>query len=110
VPFPLLTKVIPLGSAPVSEIVDAGVPVLVTVKVPAVPTVNVALFALVIAGADCAMFTVNVKGWFAGAPTPLLAISVREYVPFVPVAGVPLSVAVPFPLLTKVIPLGSAPV
>ena len=44
-------KVTPVGSAPVSESVGAGNPVAVTVNVPAVPTVNPALFALVIAGA-----------------------------------------------------------
>ena len=38
----------PLGSAPVSLNVGAGEPVAVTVNVPAVPTVNVVLFALVI--------------------------------------------------------------
>jgi hypothetical protein len=50
----LLTKVTPLGSAPVSEIAivaPVGKPVVVTEKVPAVPTVNVVLSALVIAGA-----------------------------------------------------------
>ena len=35
---------------------------------------------------------------------------VSEYVPPVPAAGVPLSVAVPFPLLTNVTPLGNVPV
>jgi hypothetical protein len=44
-------NVTPLGNAPVSLNVGAGLPVAVTGKVPAVPTVNVALFALVIAGA-----------------------------------------------------------
>ena len=37
----------------------------VTVKLPAVPTVNVVLLALVIAGA---WFTVSVKLWVAGVP------------------------------------------
>ena len=107
VPFPLLTNVTPLGSAPVSVTDGVGVPVVVTVKLPAVPTVNVVLLALVIAGA---WFTVRVKLWLAGVPTPLLAVIVIGYLPPVPAAGVPLSVAVPFPLLTNVTPLGSAPV
>jgi len=51
VPFPLFTKVTPLGSAPVSVKVGDGDPVVVTAKLPAVPTVNVVLLALVIAGA-----------------------------------------------------------
>ena len=51
-------NVTPLGSAPVSLSVGAGNPVAVTVNVPAVPTVNVVLFALVIAGA---WLTVSVK-------------------------------------------------
>jgi hypothetical protein len=55
-------------------------------------------------------FTVRVKVWFAGVPTPLLAVIVREYVPALPDAGVPLSVAVPFPLSLNVKPLGSVPV
>ena len=44
------TKVTPAGSAPVSEREGAGKPVAVTENVPAVPTVNVTLLALVIAG------------------------------------------------------------
>jgi hypothetical protein len=66
----LSLNVTPLGSVPVSASVGVGDPVVVTVKLPAVPTVNVALFALVIAGT---WFTVNVKLWLAGLPTPLLA-------------------------------------
>ena len=44
-------KVTPLGSAPDSVRDGVGVPVVVTVKLPAVPTVNVVLFALVMLGA-----------------------------------------------------------
>ena len=44
-------KVTPLGKVPVSDSVGAGEPVAVTVKLPALPTVNVAELALVIAGA-----------------------------------------------------------
>jgi hypothetical protein len=35
---------------------------------------------------------------------------VRLYIPAVPAAGVPLIVAVPFPLFRKLTPLGSVPV
>ena len=58
VPFPLFVKVTPLGRVPDSLSDGVGDPVAVTVKLPAVPTANVVLFALVIAGA---WFTVNVK-------------------------------------------------
>ena len=44
-------NVTPAGRAPDSLRVGVGEPVAMTVKVPAVPAVNVALFALVIAGA-----------------------------------------------------------
>jgi hypothetical protein len=54
--------------------VGAGEPVAVSVKVPAVPTVNVAVFALVIAGA---WFTVNVKFCVAFGATPLAAVKTR---------------------------------
>jgi hypothetical protein len=111
VPFPLSLNVTPLGNVPVSVSVGVGAPVVVTVKLPDVlPTVNVVLFALVIAGAICAVLTVKVKLWLAGLPTPLLAVKANPYVPPLPAAGVPLSVAVPFPLFTKVTPPGSAPV
>ena len=42
-------------------------------------------------------------------PTPLEAVKVRLYVPLVPAAGVPLSVAVPLWLSANVTPLGRAP-
>jgi hypothetical protein len=54
---PAELNVTPLGSDPVSLKVGAGYPVAVTVNEPEVPTVKVALFALVIAGA---WFTVKV--------------------------------------------------
>ena len=55
------TKVTPLGRAPVSLNDGVGVPVVVTVKLPAVPAVNVVALALVIAGAVPPLFTVSVK-------------------------------------------------
>jgi len=52
VPFPLSVNATPLGRAtPPLVRADAGVPVVVTVNEPAVPTVKVVLFALVMAGA-----------------------------------------------------------
>jgi len=51
VPFPLSTNVTPLGSVPVSVSVGVGDPVVVTVKLPAVPTINDVLLTLVINGA-----------------------------------------------------------
>ena len=51
VPLALSVNVTPLGSAPDSVIVGVGTPVVVTVSVPALPTVKVALFALVMVGA-----------------------------------------------------------
>jgi hypothetical protein len=66
-------NVTPLGSAPVSLNDGMGAPVAVTVNVPAVPTVNVVLLALVIPGA---WFTVSVKLCDASVPTPLCALIV----------------------------------
>jgi hypothetical protein len=43
-------NVTPVGSVPVCVTVGTGTPVVVTVKVPALPTVKVVAFALVIAG------------------------------------------------------------
>ena len=50
-PFPLSTKLTPVGSVPFSASAGVGEPEAVTVNVPGCPTVNVALFALVIDGA-----------------------------------------------------------
>ena len=69
-------NVTPLGSAPVSVRDGVGDPVVVTVKLPAVPTANVVLLPLVIAGAICAVFTVTVKLCEASVPTPLCALMV----------------------------------
>jgi hypothetical protein len=74
----LLLNVTPLGSAPASANVGTGDPVAVTVKLPAVPTVNVVPLALVIPGAVCPAFTVSVKLCVAALPTPLLAVIVSE--------------------------------
>jgi hypothetical protein len=69
--MPADVKVTPEGSAPVFENVGAGTPVAVTVNVPAVPTVNVALFALVIDGAEVIVY---VKVWVALGVMPLEAL------------------------------------
>ena len=79
----------------------------VTVNVPAVPSRKVVLLALVIAGPGV---TVSVKACVPFGEIPLLAVMVMLYVPPVPVAGVPLSVAVPLALSVKVTPVGNAPV
>ena len=73
VPFPSLVKATPLGSAPVSVSDGAGVPVVVTVKLPATPTVKILLLALVMPGV---WFTFSVKFCVAGAPTPFVAVRV----------------------------------
>ena len=74
----------------------------VTVKAgPAVPTVKVALAALVMAAA---WPTVSVKVCVAFVPTPLLAFTVRLNTPLLPIAAVPLS----RPALFSVKPVGRA--
>ena len=93
----------PPGNAPVSLNVGAGNPVAVTVNVPALPTTNVVLFRLVMAGA---CLTVSVKLCVAFGLTPFCAVNVSGYVPLVPAAGVPLN----NPPVVNVTPAGSAPV
>jgi hypothetical protein len=51
VPLPLSLNVTPAGRVPVSVSAGIGYPVVFTVNVPAVPNVNAAVAALVIAGA-----------------------------------------------------------
>lgn len=58
---------------------------------------------------DGASLTVSVKSWTASGETPFEAVMVMGYVPPVPMAAVPDSVAVPLPLSVKVTPDGSAP-
>jgi hypothetical protein len=53
VPLPLSVNARLPGSATPPRVIDgAGVPVVVTVKLPSVPTVNVVAFALVIVGSE----------------------------------------------------------
>ena len=98
----VVTNVTPVGRVPVSVSVGVGIPVVVTVKLPAVPTVKVVLVALVIAGA---WLTVRVKLWVA--EKPLAAVKVRVIdAAGARLPGVPASVAVPLPLSTNVTPAG----
>ena len=69
-------KVIPEGNAPDSDSVGVGVPVAVTLNVPATPTVKVVLEALVMEGAAVGWFTVSVKLCVAFVPTPFCAVKV----------------------------------
>ena len=103
VPLLFAVKVTPVGSVPVRVSVGAGYPVVVTVKLKAVPTVALVLAALVMAGA---WLTVKTKDWVAGCPIPFEAVIVRLYTPVLPAAGVPAMVAVPFPLSVKPSPEG----
>ena len=61
-------NVTPLGSAPLSLNVGVGIPVVVTVKLPLLPTVNVVLFGLVIAG-GYVIARVGDVGWASLAVT-----------------------------------------
>jgi hypothetical protein len=70
-----------LGSAPVSVNDGVGKPVVVTVKLPAVPTVNVAVFELVITGAVGAGLMVKVKAF--DVPPPAAFVTVTFTVPAV---------------------------
>ena len=62
---------------PVSDNAQLGTPVVVTVKVPAWPTVKVVPAGLVIWRA---WLTVRVKVWVAAGPTPFVAVIVNGYV------------------------------
>jgi hypothetical protein len=68
------SKVTPVGNAPDSLSVGTGEPLAVTRKLPALPTLNPMLLALVIAGPSS---TVRVKPWLACCPTLLEAVNVR---------------------------------
>src|SRR4029077_202198 len=103
VPSPLSWKVTPAGKAPL-VILGVGNPVVVTVNVPATPTWNAAVFALVIVGA---WPTVSVKFCVPFGLTPFWAVNVMGNVPVA--VDVPLSVPVPSPLSWKVTPAGKAP-
>jgi hypothetical protein len=103
VPVPLVApSVTPAGKAPpMLMLVAVGVALVVIVKVPACPTVNVVALALVIA---TVWFTVSVKFCVALGATPLLAVMTSGNVPGT--VGVPESTPV---VLLKVTPAGNAP-
>ena len=74
-PFPLSVNVTPLGNVPVLLTLEAGKPVVVTVKLPAVPAVKVVLAELPMAGA---WSTVSVKLCVAFGLVPLVAVILSE--------------------------------
>src|SRR5262245_28269260 len=99
--FVPVLNVIPAGSAPDCDTVGAGKPVVVTVKaLPGVPTVKVALLALVI---DGGVLTATVKLCVAFGSTPFVAVSVTGKDP--DCVGVPES----SPADDKVRPVGNVP-
>ncbi len=77
VPFPLSVKVTPFGSGPDSDRAAVRLPVVVTVKVPAVPWVKVVVAGEVMAAG---VLTVREKlaAWDAEVPVP---VTVTGYVP-----------------------------
>src|SRR5262245_15205343 len=108
VPSWLSVKLTPDGSAsPLRVIVVAtGTALVVIAKLPTSPTLNVVLFGLVKVPLS---LIVSVKLCDAGDPTPLVAVNVSGNDPREPLAGVPLSVAVPLPLSVNLISVGSTP-
>jgi hypothetical protein len=105
VPLPLSVKVkSPLAGRPLAPSDGAGLPVVVTVKLSADPTVAEALAALVIAGLSPTWMS---KVWLV-VPIAFVAVIVSAVVPSL--VGVPDSKAVPLPLSVKFKPAGSVPV
>jgi hypothetical protein len=74
VPFGPGVNVTPPGKTPDSVSVGAGIPVVVTLKLPGFPTTNVVLNALVMAGAE---LIVRLNDCVAAVPTPLVAVIVN---------------------------------
>ena len=73
-------NVTPDGSVPVCDSVGAGLPVAVTVKLPALKTVNVVELALVIFGAtNAAVGVTNTVPDAAPAPAALVAVTEQVY-------------------------------
>ena len=104
VPLVLALKVNPLGRVPVSASVAVGEPVVVTVKVKALPIVGAARELLVnFGGVPMVIVKVCVT-----EPLALVAVKVRVEVPAV--VGVPEMVAVPLVFALKVKPAGRVPV
>jgi len=99
VPFRLSVKLIPPGKVPVKLNVGEGYPLLVKANDPGVPTKNVVLFELVIAGPSPMD---KVRVWVASGFTPFDPVRETAYIPPSPATGVPLRVAVPSPLSIRV--------
>ena len=73
--MPLSLNVTGLGSAPVSINDGVGDPVVVTEKLPAVPTANVAAFELVIAGAVGAGLMMKVRAFEVPPPATFVTVT-----------------------------------
>ena len=99
-------NVMPAGSAPWRVIVGVGVPVAVTVKVPATPAVKIVDAALVIMRLP--LITVSVSDCTT-LPLLLVAVIFTENVPTLAAVMVPTIVAVPSPLSVNVTPAGNSP-
>jgi hypothetical protein len=95
-------KVTPVGNRPDSESLGAGNPVIVTVNDAGMPTPNVVLVALVIAGG---VVTVSKKFCVSFGRTPFCADKVIGKIPLV--EGVPPRTPV---TMSNVTPIGNAPV
>ena len=95
-------KVTLAGKVPVLLNADPGEPLAVNWKLPATPTVNVTVFALVIWGGLVTALIVMLKFWVA-LPTVFNAFTVP--------VNVPVAVGVPViaPALLKVSPVGNPP-
>jgi hypothetical protein len=108
----LSTNVTPVGSVPASAREGVGTPVAVTVNVPAAPTVNAVLLALVNAGAWLTVM-VSVGDVEDCGPAPIVpANPVLESVTFTVKLEVPVAVGVPViapVLLVRLSPAGRAP-
>ena len=101
--MPLSLKVTPLGSVPDSVKDGVGVPVAVTVNVPAVLTTNVTLLALVNAGAALTvMLSCCVADW---EPPTLESVTLTVKVDVPTAVGVPVIA----PALLRVRPAGRDP-
>ena len=102
-----------LGRGPSRLNLAVGLPVVVTLNMPSVPTVNVVSVALVITGASRtggAACTTRVKVCIASGSVPFVAVIVSWYVPTLPVTGTPCRMAVPVPVAAKLTPGGKFPV
>ena len=97
-------KLTPAGRLPALS-VAVGKPVVLTVKLNAVPAVSVSAAALVKTGA---LLTVRTKAWLV-VPVEFFAVNVIGNEPLAVAAGVPDRVAVPSELAVNVTPAGSVP-